>query len=56
MDEIYTDGILQVFCSVWKETTGKPFKIAAAKNFFSCMYVIGTICFDECYVINGRHY
>ena len=42
-----------------KETTHKPLKVAAAKTLFSSVYVIGTTCFDECflfYVITGRHY
>ena len=44
---------------VWKETTHKPLKVAAAKTLFSSVYVIGTTCFNECflfYVITGRHY
>ena len=44
---------------VWKETIYKPLKVAAAKSLFSSVYVIGTTCFDECflfYVISGRHY
>ena len=32
---------------VWKETTHKPLKMAAAKILFSGVYVIGTTCFDE---------
>ena len=44
---------------VWKETTHKPLKVAAANILFSSVYVIGTTCFDECfsfYVITKRHY
>ena len=44
---------------VWKGTTHKPLKVAAAKTFFSSVYVIGTTCFDERFsfcVITGRHY
>ena len=44
---------------IWKETTHKPLKVAAAKTLFSSVYVIGTTCFNECflfYVITGRHY
>ena len=44
---------------VWKETTHKPLKVAAAKSLFSSVYIIGTTCFDECfsfYVITKRHY
>ena len=44
---------------VWKETTHKPLKVAAAKILFSSVYVIATTCFDECflfYVITGIQY
>ena len=44
---------------VRKETTHKPFQVPAAKTLFSSVHVIGTTCFDECflfYVITGRHY
>ena len=44
---------------VWKETTHKPLKVAAAKSLFSSVYVIGTTCLDDCfsfYVIAKRHY
>ena len=44
---------------VWKETTHKPLKVAAANILFSSVYVIGTACFDECFsfsVITKRHY
>ena len=44
---------------IWKETTHKPLKVAAAKSLFSSVYIIGTTCFDECfsfYVITKRHY
>ena len=44
---------------VWKETTHKPLKVAAAKSLFSSVYIIGTTCFGECfsfYVITKRHY
>ena len=44
---------------VWKETTHKPLKVAAANILFSSVYVIGTTCFDECFsfsVITKRHY
>ena len=42
---------------VWKETSHKPLKVAAAITIFSGVYVICTIFFDECflsYVITGR--
>ena len=38
-------------CFVWKETNHKPLKVAAAKTFFSIVYVIGTTCFDECVLL-----
>ena len=44
---------------VWKETTHKPLKVAAASSLFSSVYVIITACFDECFsfsVITKRHY
>ena len=44
---------------VWKEAIYKPLKVAAAKSLFSSVYVIGTTCFDECFlffVISGWHY
>ena len=44
---------------VWKETTHKPVKVAAAKSCFSSVYVIGKTCFDEIFlffVITGRYY
>ena len=34
---------------VWKETTHKPLKVAAAKTLFSSAYVITATCFDECF-------
>ena len=34
---------------VWKETTHKPLKVAAARTLFSSVYVITTTCFDECF-------
>ena len=44
---------------IWKETTHKPLKVAAAKRLFFSVYIIGTTCFDECfsfYMITKRHY
>ena len=43
---------------VCKKTTHKLLKVAAAKTLFSSVFVIGTTCFDECflfYVIHVRH-
>ena len=34
---------------IWKETTDKNLKVAAAKSLFSSEYIIGTTCFDECF-------
>ena len=45
--------------SVWKETSHKPLKVAAAKKSFPSVYIIATTCFDECFlshVITERHY
>ena len=47
------------FYSVWIEMTHKPSEVAAAKMFFSGVYVIDATCFNECvlfHVITGRHY
>ena len=47
------------FYSTWIETSHKPSEVAAAKDFLPNVYVIGTACFDECFlfhVIIGRHY
>ena len=47
------------FYSTWIETSHKPSEVAAAKDFLPNAYVIGTACFDECFlfhVIIGRHY
>ena len=44
---------------VWKETTHKHLKVAAAIILFSSVYVIGTACFGQCFsfsVITKRHY
>ena len=44
---------------VWKETTQKPLKVAAAKTLFSSVYFIGTTSFDESFLlclITGGHY
>ena len=44
---------------VWKETSHKLLKVAAAKMFFLSVFIIDTTCFDECFfllhVITGRH-
>ena len=43
----------------WKETIHKPLKVAPAKILFSSVCLIGTTCFDECflfYVTTGSHY
>ena len=59
---IQTKVYYKYFYSVWIETTHKPSKIAATKNFFSSVYVIDFIdknCFDECFLfhlITGRHF
>ena len=48
----------KLFYPVWKETSHKHLKVAAAKKSFPSLYIIDTICFDECFlfhVITGRH-
>ena len=52
-----TNSKVQVFYSVWKETTHKLSKFATAKNVFSSLYGIGATCF-KCFlfhVITGRY-
>ena len=44
---------------IWYCNFQKVLKIAAVKNIFSSLYVIGATCFDLCflfYVITGRQY
>ena len=39
--------------------TRKPSKVAAAKTFFSSVYVVDATCLDECFlfhVVTGRYY
>ena len=35
--------------SVSKEASHKPLKVAAAKKFFPCVFIIDTTCFDDCF-------
>ena len=45
--------------SVWEETTHKSSKVETGKEISSSAYVIGTTCFDKCFlshVITGRHF
>ena len=45
--------------SVWKETSHKPLKVAAATESFPNVYIIDTTFFDECFLfhmITRRHY
>ena len=57
--ETHTDQIiLQVLYSVWKETSYKPSKVVATKNFFPSVYVVSTACFEKGFlflVITERH-
>ena len=54
----------KVYCkfltlSARKCLSHRPSKAASAKNVFTSVYVIGTFCFDKCflfYVITGRHF
>ena len=39
------------FSSAWKETSLKLLQVAPAKNLFPSVYVIGTTCFDEYFLI-----
>ena len=50
--------IIQFSYSLQKEMSQKPSKVAAAKTYFSSVYVIDTACFDECfffYLRTARH-
>ena len=56
---IQTKVYYKLFCSIWKETSHKPLKVAAAKKIFPKCVIIDKTCFDECIlfcVITGRHY
>ena len=49
----------ELFYSVWKETSHKPWKVAVATTSFPSVYIMDTTCFDECFlfrVITGRHF
>ena len=51
-------SIIQFSYSLQKEMSQKPSKVAAAKTYFSSVYVIDTACFDECfffYLRTARH-
>ena len=39
------------FYFVRKEMTHKPLKVVPAKTLFSNVYVVGTICFDKCFLL-----
>ena len=45
-------SILQAFYSVWKETSHKHLKLAAAKKSFPSVYIINKTCFDECFLVH----
>ena len=52
-------SILLLFLLCLRRSNPQPLKMAAAKSRFSNVYVIGTTCFDECFlfrVITRRHY
>ena len=56
---IQTKVYYQLFYSVWKEASYKPWKVALAKKSFPSEYIMDTNCFDECFlfrVITGRNY
>ena len=45
--------------SVWEETIHKSSKVETGKKISSSAYVIGTTCFDKCFLfhmITGRHF
>ena len=45
-------SILQAFYSVWKETSHKHLKLAAAKKSFPSVYIINKTCFGECFLVH----
>ena len=47
---IQTKVSYKLFYSLWKETSHKPLKVAAAKKSFQSVYIIDTTCFDECFL------
>ena len=56
MGKTHTDqSILQYFNSLCliEERTSKSSKVAASRNLFCGVYVIGTVFFDECYLLHG---
>ena len=56
---IQTKANCKIFYSVWKETSQRPLKVAAAKKSFPSVCTIDTTCFDECFwfhVITGKKY
>ena len=56
---IQTKANCKIFYSVWKETSHKPLKVAAAKKSFPSVCTVDTTCFDECFwfhVITGKNY
>ena len=58
--ETHTDqSILQCFFLSLKRKDSQTFKRSRRKKIFSSVYVIGTTCFDECFllhVITGKHH
>ena len=40
------------FFTMSEKKNSQTFKIAAAKSFFSNVYVIDTTCFDECFLFH----
>ena len=40
------------FYSLWKGRTHKPSKVAATKTFLFSVYVVGTICFNKCFLFH----
>ena len=56
---ILTRVYCRFFYYAWNETIHKPSKVATSKKIFFSMYVIGTACYDECFlshVIPGKYW
>ena len=57
LGKLADQSIIQAF-TVLKQTTHRTSKVAAEKNIFSSVNLIGATCFNKCflfYLIIGRH-
>ena len=49
---IKTKVYYKLFYSVWKETSHKSLKVAAAKKSFPSVYIIDKTYFDQCFLVH----